>query len=30
MVASRITPQLADNVGYQAIIGRMAFPQPAK
>ena len=30
MVANRITPQLADNAGYQAIIRRMAFPKPVK
>jgi len=30
MVASRITPQLADNAGYQAIMRRMAFPQQIK
>jgi hypothetical protein len=30
LVASRIMPQLADNPGYQAIIRRMAFPQPGK
>jgi hypothetical protein len=30
LAASRILPQLADNPGYQAIVRRMAFPQPAK
>jgi hypothetical protein len=30
MVASRITPQLTDNAGYQAIVARMGFPRPAK
>jgi hypothetical protein len=30
MVASRITPQLADNAGYRAIIRRMAFPPQVK
>jgi hypothetical protein len=30
MIASRITPQLASSAGYQAIVSRMGFPQPAK
>jgi hypothetical protein len=30
MVSSRITPQLAENADYQAILGRMAFPKPIK
>ena len=30
MVALRITPQLAHSAGYQAIVDRMAFPNPIK
>jgi hypothetical protein len=30
LVASRIIPQLAGNPGYQAIIHRMAYPQPGE
>jgi eukaryotic-like serine/threonine-protein kinase len=28
LVASRVMPRLANNPGYQAIVSRMAFPQP--
>jgi hypothetical protein len=30
LAASRVMPQLADSPGYQAIMRRMAFPQPGK
>lgn len=29
-VARRITPQLAHTAGYQAIVDRMAFPNPTR